>query len=207
MLATVSASYRVPKQIVDKVVAVALLVVVSPLLLAVTLVMLADALLVPRDRGPLLYREARISRGLRFALLKFRTVRRDAPGEPRLAERDAANLTWAGQRILKPWYLDELPQLFNVLRGDISFVGPRPWTPEMVEQQVAGGRDYRLQIVAGLTGPAQVTKGVEGTSYAKHDLEYVERCRTLNGWALARYDLCILLKTVRVIARGEGLDY
>jgi lipopolysaccharide/colanic/teichoic acid biosynthesis glycosyltransferase len=168
---------------------------------------LADSLLVRRDRGPLLHREERISRGRRFELLKFRTLRVGTAGEPRLAERDPANLTWAGRWILKPWYLDELPQLINVLRGDISLVGPRPWTPAMVEKQVADGVDYRLRIVAGLTGPAQVTKGVEGTRYVEHDLDYVEKCRTLTGWALVRYDLGILVKTLRVIARGEGLDY
>jgi lipopolysaccharide/colanic/teichoic acid biosynthesis glycosyltransferase len=76
----------------------------------------------------------------------------------------------------------------------------------MVEQQVASGHDYRLHVVAGLTGAAQVTKGA-GASYVDRDLEYVEKCRTLGGWALVRYDLGILVKTLRVIGRGEGLDY
>src|SRR5947209_3311391 len=117
ILAAVSASYPPPKRMLDKALAAALIVLLSPALIAVALAMLADALLVPRDRGALLYREARVSRGRTFELLKFRTLRRDVAGEPRLAERDAANLTWAGRRILKPRYLDELPQLFNVLRG------------------------------------------------------------------------------------------
>src|SRR5262249_14336022 len=103
-------------------------------------------------------------RGRRFELIKFRTLRADvldhANGHARPHESDASNLTWAGRRVLKPWYLDEIPQLFNVLRGDISLVGPRPWPPEMVERQVAEGRDYRLRVMAGLTGPAQVTKGL-----------------------------------------------
>jgi len=205
ILAAVSASYPPPKRMLDKALAAALIVLLSPALIAVALAMLADALLVPRDRGALLYREARVSRGRTFELLKFRTLRRDVAGEPRLAERDAANLTWAGRRILKPWYLDELPQLFNVLRGDISFVGPRPWAPELVQAQVAAGHDYRLHAVAGLTGAAQITKGT-GTNYAERDLDYIEKCRTLGGWALVRYDLGILLRTLRVAARGEGLD-
>src|SRR5438552_7740664 len=152
--------------------------------------MTIDMIVSPRDRGWLFYREPRISRGRLFGLLKFRTLRRDvleemraAGGHARLYESDPANLTWAGRRLLKPWYLDELPQLLNVLRGDISLVGPRPWPPEMVERQVAEGTDYRLRIMAGLTGPAQVTKGGDQL-YADLDERYVEACRTLSGWAL-----------------------
>ena len=163
-----------------------------------------------RDRGGFFYRELRISRGRTFGLLKFRTLRADvlerSRGHAALAEHDAPNLTWAGRTILKPWYLDELPQLLNVLRGDISLVGPRPWPPELVDRQVAEGQDYRNRIVAGLTGPAQVTKGSD-RPYADLDLAYVERCRTLGGWALVRYDLGIMRQTLRVLARGEGLRY
>jgi lipopolysaccharide/colanic/teichoic acid biosynthesis glycosyltransferase len=179
----------------------ALLLVLAPVLIIAAI---AAAI---ASRGSVLSSETRVSRGRTFELLKFRTLRRGTTGEPRLAERNPANLTWAGRWILKPWYLDELPQLVNVLRGDISLVGPRPWTPAMVEKQVAEGYDYRLRIVAGLTGPAQVMKGVAGASYLEHDLDYVEKCRTLGGWALVRYELVVLLKTLRVIARREGLDY
>jgi lipopolysaccharide/colanic/teichoic acid biosynthesis glycosyltransferase len=199
--------HPLPKRIFDKLFAALLLLALSPVFFVVLAAMLGDVLFVPRDRGPLLRHETRISRGRKFELLKFRTLRRDVDGEPRLAERQRENLTWAGRRILKPWYLDELPQLFNVLRGDISFVGPRPWEPKLVEEQVAAGYDYRLHIVAGLTGPAQVTKGAGEWRYTERDLEYVEKFRTLGGWALVRYDLGILRQTLGVMARGEGLEY
>jgi len=175
--------------------------------------MAADMVLRPRDRGAFLYREPRISRGRVFGLLKFRTLRedvladlRDAGGHARLYEAEPANLTWAARRVLKPWYLDEVPQLMNVLRGEISLVGPRPWPPEMVERQVAEGLTYRNEVLAGLTGPAQVTKG-SGLRFADLDLRYVDRARRLGGLALVGYDLQILWATVRVIARGEGLSY
>jgi lipopolysaccharide/colanic/teichoic acid biosynthesis glycosyltransferase len=175
--------------------------------------MAVDMLVSRQDRGPFLYSETRISCGRPFGLLKFRTVRRDVLEEVRRAqshvrpyEADPANLTWTGRRLLKPWYLDELPQLLNVLWGDISLVGPRPWPPEMVERQVAAGRDYRNHVIAGLTGPAQVTKG-ERVPYEDLDLRYVERCGMLGSWALVLYDLEILRQTVAVVARGEGLSY
>jgi lipopolysaccharide/colanic/teichoic acid biosynthesis glycosyltransferase len=175
--------------------------------------MALDMLLVRRDRGSLLYGEERISRGRPFRLLKFRTLRRDVvdeiragAGHARLYEAVPENLTWAGRRVLKPWYLDELPQFVSVLRGQISLVGPRPWPPSMVEEQVAGGDDYRLRIVAGLTGPAQVTKGTGVESYAALDRAYVEACGRLGGGALVRHDLRILRQTLGVLARGEGLN-
>jgi lipopolysaccharide/colanic/teichoic acid biosynthesis glycosyltransferase len=178
------------------------------------LVALAVDMIVSRhDRGGFFYREPRVSRGRLFGLLKFRTLRRDvldemraAGGHARLYEADPANLTWVGRRLLKPWYLDELPQLLNVLRGDISLVGPRPWPPEMVRRQVAEGLDYRNRILAGLTGPAQVTKG-EGIAYENLDSQYLECASTLSSWGLVRYDLRILWRTAVVIARGEGLNY
>jgi lipopolysaccharide/colanic/teichoic acid biosynthesis glycosyltransferase len=175
--------------------------------------MAIDAIVSRGDRGGFFYRESRISRGRPFGLLKFRTLRRDVldrmhanGGHARLYEADAANLTWAGRRLLKPWYLDEVPQLLNVLRGDISLVGPRPWPPEMVRRQVAAGRDYRNRIPAGLTGPAQVTKG-EAIPFEELDLGYLMRYDGLSSWALVGYDLQILWRTVVVVARGEGLNY
>ena len=200
----------IPKRLLDLLVSGALLVVFLPVLLVVLVAFALDVLLSPRDRGSLFYREARISRGRTFGLLKFRTLRSDvlerSAGHARLLEADAANLTWIGRRLLKPWYVDELPQLWNVVRGDISLVGPRPWPPELVERQRAEGLTYRDELTAGLTGPAQVTKG-SGQRYADLDLAYAERFRSLGSWALVRYDLQILVRTIRVIARGEGLSY
>lgn len=156
------------------------------------------------------YREARISRGRTFGLLKFRTLRKEvlahAAGHARLLEADPANLTWLGRHLLKPWYLDELPQFWNVLHGELSLVGPRPWPPQLVEQQRAEGLTYRDEVPAGLTGLAQLTKG-SNQRYADLDLAYLEHVRTLGSWTLVRYELGILARTVGVLARGEGLSY
>jgi len=192
---------------------VALLALLSPLIIVLFGVMAVNMIVSPVDRGGFFYREPRVSRGRLFGLLKFRTLRRDvldqmraADGHARLYEANPDNLTWTGRRLLKPWYLDEVPQLLNILRGDMSLVGPRPWPVEMVRRQVAEGRDYRNRVPAGLTGPAQVTKG-EGIRYEDLDLRYVEAWSSLSSWALARYDLQILRQTLAVIARGEGLNF
>jgi lipopolysaccharide/colanic/teichoic acid biosynthesis glycosyltransferase len=210
---TLDVPYRTLKRVLDTAVAGALLLLSSPVVLVAGVAAAIDMIATRRDRGPFFYRERRISRGRAFDLLKFRTLRLDvlaemeaAGGHARLYEADPGNLTWTGRRMLKPWYLDELPQLVNVLRGEISLVGPRPWPPEMVERQVADGRDYRNHVIAGLTGPAQVTKGGDQL-YEGLDLDYVRLCRTLGSWALLRYDVGILAQTLRVIASGEGLNF
>jgi lipopolysaccharide/colanic/teichoic acid biosynthesis glycosyltransferase len=210
-------SYPTPKVILDKALSAALLIALSPVIAFLFVAMGLDALLRRRDRGPWLYREPRISRGRKFDLLKFRTVRRGvleaAQAEPseahaRLLEADEENLTWAGRRVLKPWYLDELPQLWNVLRGDMSLVGPRPWPPSMAAEQIAKGITYRRDFVAGWTGPAQVEKGtVESAGYAALDVEYVNQCRASTALGLIRGDLGYLLRTIAVVAKGEGLRF
>jgi lipopolysaccharide/colanic/teichoic acid biosynthesis glycosyltransferase len=210
-----SSSYPVSKQVLDKIVSIALIVLLAPVFAVVMGAMAFDMLRNPSGRGPMLYRERRISRGREFDLLKFRTLRRDVlaavengEAHARMLEADGANLTWAGRRVLKPWYLDELPQLLNVLRGDMSLVGPRPWPPTMVANQVAKGLTYRNELVAGWTGPAQVQKGVtESAGYAELDLAYVEACRKRSGLRLVWLDIAVLWRTVKVMARGEGLQY
>jgi lipopolysaccharide/colanic/teichoic acid biosynthesis glycosyltransferase len=207
--------YPIPKRALDKGVAVVLAILLAPLFVVALAAMGLDMLRVRRDRGHWLYREPRISRGRRFDLLKFRTLRQQVldgavggEAHARLLEVDEGNLTWAGRRILKPWYLDELPQLLNVLKGDMSLVGPRPWPPSMVENQIANGYDYRNRVVAGWTGPAQVQKGItEPAGYTELDLAYVEACRSWSGVSLVRHDLSILWQTIKVLARGDGLRF
>jgi lipopolysaccharide/colanic/teichoic acid biosynthesis glycosyltransferase len=207
-------SYPTAKRALDVSMSLALLVLLVPVFAFLFVAMGVDMLRCSRDRGQWLHRETRISRGREFELLKFRTLRRGALAEmdetshARMLEADPSNLTWAGRRLLKPWYLDELPQLWNVLRGDISLVGPRPWPPLMVANQVANGFTYRNEFVAGWTGPVQVRKGVAAPAdYTALDVAYVERCRTSSSLSILQADIALLWRTVRAIARGEGLQF
>ncbi len=210
----VSIPYPAAKRVLDRAGGALLVVAASPLFAAAGLLIAVDQLRNRGDRGSWLYRERRISRGREFDVLKFRVLRTDVlerlereGKRARPSEADPACLTQAGA-LLKRWYLDELPQLFNVLRGDLSLVGPRPWPPEMAADQLAKGLDYRQHVVAGWTGPVQARKGdPSATSYTQIDLDYVEACRTLSQWQLVRLDLSILRTTVRTMIRGEGLSY
>jgi lipopolysaccharide/colanic/teichoic acid biosynthesis glycosyltransferase len=144
--------------------------------------LIGSALLLTSGR-PLFYRGQRVGRdGRIFEMLKFRTLRPGAEERlgpylgPELVERTRAETTRLGRR-LRATQLDELPQLWNILRGDMSFVGPRPIRPRFFEQLAAELPAYwqRLVVRPGLTGFAQVRRGYETSMAEKlaHDLEWI----------------------------------
>ena len=163
----------------------ALDIALSALVLLVTLpISLLIALTILATSGrPLFYRGERVGRGGRvFEMLKFRTLRPGAEERlgpylgPELVARTQAETTRFG-RWLRATQLDELPQLWNVLRGDMSMVGPRPIRPRFFEQLAADLPAYwqRLVVRPGLTGFAQVRRGYETSMAEKlaHDLEWI----------------------------------
>ena len=153
------------------------------LLIALPLLALIGAALTLTSGRPLFYRGQRVGRdGRIFEMLKFRTLRRGAEERlgpylgPELVERTREETTRLGRR-LRTTQLDELPQLWNILRGDMSFVGPRPIRPRFFEQLAADLPAYwqRLVVRPGLTGFAQVRRGYETSMVEKlaHDLEWI----------------------------------
>ena len=153
------------------------------LLIALPLLGLISSALMLTSGRPLFYRGQRVGRdGRIFEMLKFRTLRRGAEERlgpylgTELVERTHAETTRLGRR-LRATQLDELPQLWNILRGDMSFVGPRPIRPRFFEQLAAELPAYwqRLVVRPGLTGFAQVRRGYETSMAEKlaHDLEWI----------------------------------
>ena len=154
--------YQAAKPLVDWCLALALLVVLSP-------VILVCAVLVKlTSRGPAFYRQERVGRdGRVFKIIKLRTMRRGAEADsgPIWAEgEDDPRLTRIGG-FLRRTHLDELPQLVNVLCGHMSLVGPRPERPHFVEQlkQAVPGYEQRLTVKPGITGLAQIRAGYDHT--------------------------------------------
>ncbi|MBI1310429.1 sugar transferase [bacterium] len=142
--------------------------------------------------------------GKPFTLYKFRTMRVDAERNgAQFATKNDPRVTPIG-RFLRRTRLDELPQLWNVLRGEMSLVGPRPERPEFIEELSNGIPDYldRLGLKPGLTGPAQVINGYDNNieSFRRKvalDLLYLQNCCLIN-------DVKILLRTIRVVLTGSG---
>lgn len=150
------------------------------------------------SKGPALFRQTRIGKnGKPFTCYKFRTMRIDTENRPS-HEVEAAQITSVG-RVLRRLKIDEIPQLMNVLRGEMSLVGPRPCLPSQEELLAARQKSGALEVLPGITGQAQI-EGVdmsEPIRLAEIDGHYA-KSRSL------RQDLTILLKTVSHIASNKG---
>lgn len=183
---------RYGKRVYDLAVAAVLLILLSPILLITTV------LIKLTGRGPVFFTQRRSGRnGVGFRLVKFRTMRGDRTPDPKeLVPLHHADVTRLGY-FLRRFKIDELPQLFNVLTGSMSLVGPRPTLPD----QVAAYDDFRRQrllVRPGITGLAQVN-GNAATSWDErilYDVAYVRRCSLL-------MDKGILLRTILVLVLGE----
>jgi undecaprenyl-phosphate glucose phosphotransferase len=191
------ATGRVAKRVMDIGVSAILLTLFSPLLAFVAL-----AILLSSGR-PIFYQQQRVGQGGRlFRMFKFRSMRNDAEREtgPIWASDHDSRCTRIGDW-LRLTYIDELPQLFNVLRGDMSLVGPRPERPIFVEEfrRTVPGYDLRHAVPGGMTGWAQVHGWRGRTSLRKriqYDLDYIER------WSIA-LDFRVLLMTFQHVLWGK----
>ncbi|GAB4249994.1 MAG: sugar transferase [Thermoleophilia bacterium] len=184
------------KAVSERMVAGLLVVVTAPLLLGLGLLVWAFS------GRPVLYEQERLGKDQKpFLLYKFRTMVPGAEGEePQLAETGDPRVTAIG-RWLRKSRMDELPQLVNVLRGEMSFVGPRPERPEFVREFLVRDPLYgeRFQVRPGITGLAQVSGSYATTAAIKlrFDLMYIHH-QSLG------LDLRILARTVRVVLTGRG---
>ena len=183
---------RFLKRALDIVCTMILLILTSP-------IMLLTALAVKLyDGGPVLYKQVRCTVNQReFCIMKFRSMRQDAEedGVARLAQKNDDRITPIGKFIRK-CRIDELPQLFNILKGDMSFIGPRPERPEIIAQymEVMPEFVYRMKVKAGLAGFAQVYGKYNTSPYdkLKLDLAYIEN---YSLWL----DIKLMLLTLKVL--------
>ncbi len=189
------------KRCMDIVISLIMLIILSPLMLIIALCVKLY------DKGPVLYKQERVTKDKRvFLIYKFRSMRVDSETEgARLARKNDERITPVG-KILRNLHLDELPQLINVLKGEMSMVGPRPERPEIIEKyrREIPEFDYRLKVKAGLTGYAQVYGRYKTTSYnkLKLDLMYIEH---YSIWL----DIKILFFTFKILfikENSEGVD-
>jgi lipopolysaccharide/colanic/teichoic acid biosynthesis glycosyltransferase len=193
------ARHVVAKRILDVFIAAAALAACSPILLGAAVAVRCSS------TGPVMFCQERWGlNGRRFVMYKFRTMYTNAPPQPRSSDgalhklRQDPRVTAVG-RWLRRTSIDELPQLFNVLRGDMSLVGPRPLMPHMLEPYPRF-HAIRSLVRPGITGLWQIRDREHSTNAAymiAHDVEYVA---TVTVWR----DVRILLATVSVVLSGRG---
>ena len=195
-----SSFYLKAKRVIDLVFSVIMLALAAPLMALIAIVIKLDS------AGPVVFSQERVGfRGERFTVFKFRSMRQDAETKsgPMWAKDKDDRVTRVGG-FLRKCRLDELPQLWNVLRGEMSFIGPRPERPYFVDLLKSKIRYYDLRhyVKPGITGWAQVMyrygASIEDAYHKlQYDLYYAKNISL-------RLDLLILLKTVGVVLRGEG---
>jgi sugar transferase (PEP-CTERM system associated) len=193
---------RAVKRTFDIAVVLLLMPIALPLMLLSTMAILIEG----KGRGSVLYRQTRVKQdGKPFQIYKFRSMVADAEkdGQARWASKNDSRITRVGS-IMRTLRLDELPQLFNVLKGDMSFVGPRPERPEFVKQLAEKIPYYeeRHRVKPGLTGWAQIRYPYGNTDEdalekLQYDLYYVKNFSIF-------LDLLILLQTAEVVLMGKG---
>ncbi|WP_252228482.1 sugar transferase [Caldicoprobacter algeriensis] len=172
------------------------------IIIAIPLMLIFGIAIKLESKGPVFYCQERVGKnGKVFMLYKLRSMYQNAEENgAKWAEKDDPRVTKVG-RIMRKTRIDELPQLFNVLKGDMSIVGPRPERPIFTYQfnEQIPGFVNRLQVKPGLTGWAQVNGGYElgPAEKLEYDLYYIENRSIL-------MDIKIMLKTVKVILTGKG---
>ena len=190
---------KVLKRIVDILLSLIALIITSPFML------LTAILIKAYDKGPVFYKQARVTKdGKVFDIIKFRSMipNAEADGKSRPAVSDDERITPVG-KVIRAIRFDEMPQIFNILKGDMSIVGPRPERTEHVEKYTKEFPEfaYRLKVKAGLTGYAQVYGKYNTTAYdkLKLDLFYIENYSI-------RTDFRLIFMTVKVLFMKESTE-
>lgn len=188
--------YFIVKRIADIVLCIIGVLVLAPILFIIALVIKFDS------KGPVLFQQKRVGKNKAyFQILKFRTMQVDAPGDSptHLLENPKDHITKVG-RILRKTSLDELPQLFNIIKGEMAIVGPRPalWNQfDLIEERDKYGVN---SVTPGITGFAQINGRDELTieDKAKLDGEYVDKMSIL-------VDIQCLFKTIFKVLKSDGV--
>ncbi len=186
------------KRAIDIVCSLILMLLTSPIMAVSAVIIKAY------DGGPVLYRQVRCTKDRReFKIIKFRSMKVDAEKNgAQLAKKDDDRITPYG-RFIRKVRIDELPQLFNILAGDMSFVGPRPERPEIIEQYVKEMPEfvYRMKVKAGLAGYAPIYGKYNTTPYdkLKLDLTYIQN---YSLWL----DIKLMLLTLKIVLQPESTE-
>lgn len=204
---------RLPKLIFDKMVATLALLFASPILFLLWLAYQVEGMIIPENKGPMFFSYNAVSAGRIIPKYKIRLIKAsyiDQEGAARgdwhaySAEWTPKSRTYVG-RFVKKFYLDELPQFYSILRGDMSVVGPRPLAVHHYQRDLEQGNVTRLLVKGGLLGLGHVMKGTPEMGNPIYEYEYIDKYMNLSPLGLLWLDLKIIGRGIKVIFQGKGL--
>ena len=201
------------KWLFDKTTALLILIFCSPIILLLFLANLIEGLLIPENRGPLFFYYNAVSAGKIFKKYKIRLIKEKYIDKELQAKGDwhAFKNEWMPEsrtylgRFVKKFYLDEIPQLYNVLKGDMSIVGPRPIAVHHYQRDLEQGNVPRSILKGGLLGLGHIMKGTPEMGNPVYEYEYASRFIHSSSFGLLMLDLKIIGKGIIVMIKGKGL--
>ena len=196
----------------DKLMAIFFLMLSAPILLLLKIAFFIEGLLIPENKGPMFFYYNGVSAGKVIPKYKIRLIKTkyiEPEGAKRhdwiaySAEWTPDSRTYVGQ-FVKKFYLDELPQFWSVLKGDMSIVGPRPLSVLHYERDLAQGNVTRFLLRGGLLGLGHINKGTSEMGNPVYEYEYVDQYLKRSSFGLLCLDLWIIWKGILVISNGGG---
>lgn len=203
---------RFLKMLFDKFFAMILIVFAIPILLLLKLAYFFEGLLIPENKGPMLFYYNAISAGKIIKKYKIRLIKTKYidPKGAQLGDWIAYSAEWSPESrtylgsFVKKFYLDELPQFYSILKGDISIVGPRPLSIMHYQRDLEQGNVTRKLIQGGMLGLGHINKGTDMMGNPEYEYEYIDQYINRSSWSLLKLDLWIIWRGFFLIIKGGG---
>jgi len=203
---------RLVKVVFDKIIGILLLLLCFPILLILKIAFIIEGILVPENKGPMFFYYYAVSAGKLIRKYKIRVIKTkyiDSEGAKR-HDWIAFSAEWLPETrtilggFVKKFYLDEIPQFFSVLKGDISIVGPRPLSVIHYERDISQGNVSRFLLRGGLLGLGHIKKGTDQMGDPSYEYEYIDKYIKYSSMKLLILDIWIIWRGFLVIIKGGG---